>query len=407
MKTKWGFFALFLSLAVILMVVSSTDVETLFRGSHQIVNITASGNDIDCVSCHQWVRNELDNASIHSSMNCEDCHRYEGTGIDFAEHMQVGNEAHAAYTPRCLDCHGAGGAAPQATAFNESDYGTDYSAHKEFVKGALNCSLSVGENEACLACHTNYSITIDYSYFWNIDYDLDSWDVPFTSFTPNGTREYTNTFTKSGAKHEFIDTTDINCISCHKNIYDALVYGTPKTNEDYLTHAPIEIYTSGAGKEWDTDNPWGHYRYHYIPSANRATGVKNSYCSECHNAKKYADENPSDSITYNLTAVTSDTNSPQVHAAEALWCQTCHGSGKTKVVINNPDYDMMGADGHTGLTFVDDIANNYARTFNGDICMGCHEAAMHGPPQCSRCHGSGGNANVYIESEPSGYATNT
>jgi len=58
--------------------------------------------------------------------------------------------------------------------------------------------------------------------------------------------------------------------------------------------------------------------------------------------------------------------------------------------------------------FVDDVASNYARTFNGDICMGCHEAAVHpdGQGQCSRCH-KNGNANVYIESEPSGYCTNS
>jgi hypothetical protein len=411
MKTKWGFFALFISLVVILMMVSSTDVVTLFSGTHQLVNITASGNDIDCVPCHQWVRDELDNAAIHSTMDCEDCHRYEGTGIDFAEHNQVGNEAHAAYIPRCLDCHGAGGAAPQATAFNESDYGTDYSAHKEFVQDALNCDLSVGENEACLACHTNYSVTIDYSYFWDISYSAvgDSSEQNITEFTYNGTRNYNLVYSKTGAKHEFLNMTVVreeSCLECHKNIYDALVYGAGEGDydDDYLTHAPIEI----DNQMWtDTDNAWEHARYHYW--ANRPNINNYKYCSRCHNVNYFASTHPAKKTTYSLDDVTDDTNSTLVHAAEMLTCATCHGSGKTKEVIDNGD---MPGTGHyqTDPDLVDLIAERYARTFNGDICMGCHEGAIHpNSGGCGKCHNvpPGVDRDVYIESEPSGYCVNT
>ena len=409
--------ALFATLAFILVLVGSTDVVTLFGGSHHIINITSSsgtGNDINCVPCHQWVRNELDNATYHSWMVCEDCHRYEGAGIEFAEHNLAGKQAHAAYTPRCLDCHnktsitlanGTNVTIEKAGAFGDPDYGNDYSAHKKFVTDSLNSTLSVGENEACIACHTNYSVDIEYSYFWDIYYDLNGWsDILSAEFSYNGTRKYDIAFTKTGAKHEFIDTGDINCISCHKNIYDALVTGTgpgPYT-EYYFTHAPIERDSEW----WNTDNPWGHYRYHYIPSANRATEVNSSYCFECHNVKKYADANPSANTTYSLDDVTDDTNSTDVHAAEALWCQTCHGSTKTKVVINN---NQRAGSGHSNTStypnFVDDIASNYARTFHGDICMGCHEAAVHPTAMgCSSCHDQG-YADVNIDSEPSGYNT--
>lgn len=417
---KWGFIALVATLAFILAFMGGTDVVTLFVGSHHIIDISSSsgtGNDIDCTWCHQQIRNELDNAIYHSWMVCEDCHRYdkEGTGIVFAESGTAGEEAHAAYTPRCLDCHDKaaitlanGTAVPikKADAFGDADYGSDYSAHKKFVEDSLNFSLSVGENEACIACHTNYSVDIEYSYFWNINYALSGWS--FTSFSYNGTRYNTSSKSESGAKHEFIATTDIDCTSCHYNIYDALVTGTPDVaDEDYLTHAPIEIDAA----RWNEDNPWGHFRYHYIPEEYRATGVNNSYCFECHNVKKYVDKNPSDNTTYSLGDVTADTNSTQVHAAEALWCQTCHGSGKTKGVIDNLDYpkggqDMEGhsIDGSNG-GFVDDVADNYARTFHGDICMGCHEAALHPTGGCSSCHKMG-NVDVYIESEPSGYGYN-
>ena len=410
------FAILFVGLVSLVLLFTSTNVFSLFSEQHTFINIDTSSNDIDCVPCHKYIQKELDNSAWHKDFNCTDCHRFKGKDITFASgegaSATPGKEAHAAYTPRCLDCHGKGGYATPASAFNLTDYGSNYSAHKQFVKQSLDFDLSTGENEACIACHTNYSSEIEYSYFWDISYEVDGWNVPFASFTPSGTRDAPSSKSASGAKHEFVKTSDINCISCHENIYEALVTGTPKVNEDYLTHSPIEIHTSGTGgTSWDTDNPWPidgppyHYRYHYIPKANRATGVNSSYCYECHNVNKYANENLADKTTYDLGDVTSDTYSTQVHCAEALWCQTCHGSGKTKVVIDNPEQLNTG---HSGTNFVDDVTSDYARTFQGDICMGCHEAAVHPSDAqaiCTRCHELG-NADVTIKSEPRGYATN-
>ncbi len=415
MRNGITFVFIFIAVSSVL-IFTSTDIVTLFANQHAFFNISGTGNQISCTGCHHHIADELNLSAIHEDLSCEACHRFTGAGITFASGESgatPGEEAHAAYTPRCLDCHGESGVwvegkyAPPAPAFNQS------SAHRKFVERANESNLSVGENEACLACHTNYSAKISYSYFYNIDYTVYSWNVPFYSFSYNGTRYYDISWSKSGAKHEFLSLNDIDCTKCHKNIYDALVNGTPNgTNEDYLTHAPIEIDTGeGGGKDWDTDNPWNHYRYHYIPSANRPTWVNNSYCFKCHNVDKYADEHPADNATYDLGNVTADTNSTDVHAAEALTCATCHGSGKTKEVIDNLDKDG-GCTGHSGTNFVDDVASTYARTFNGDICMGCHEAAVHpdggggGDGECSRCHKKG-DANVYIQSEPSGYATNT
>ncbi|RJS86584.1 hypothetical protein CW713_00055 [Methanophagales archaeon] len=112
--------------------------------------------------------------------------------------------------------------------------------------------MSVGENEACLACHTNHSCEISCSYFYNINYALNSWSVPFSSFSYNGTRYYDVQRAKSGAKHEFLSLSAINCTKCHKNI-DTLVNGTSNpSNENYLMHAPIEIDRTGSSNNWDT-----------------------------------------------------------------------------------------------------------------------------------------------------------
>ena len=145
-----------------LIAFTSTDVFTLFARQHTFVNISFAGNDISCVDCHHSIQNELNNSAFHNDLSCEDCHRFTGTGITFASGDNAsatpGKEAHAAYTPRCLDCHGGSGTlidskfAPPAPAFNETDYGSEFSAHKPLVKQSLAFNLSVGENEACLAC---------------------------------------------------------------------------------------------------------------------------------------------------------------------------------------------------------------------------------------------------------------
>ena len=420
MKRAIALTLLLTGLAPILFFTGS-DVATLLQSQHTFTSISDPGNQINCTGCHSQIESELVGSLIHTDLDCEDCHRFNGTGITFASGdgtgSTPGNRSHAAYTPRCLDCHGGNGAwitnrtgrivhAPPAPAFNESEYGSRYSAHKPFVEDSLNFELARGENEACLACHTDWSLDIEYNYFKSIEYNLSNWAVPLTSFAYSGDRDYTTIISKTDAKHRFIATEGITCVKCHRNIYDALVNGTMGgTNEDYLTHAPIEISTGKVGHRWDTDNPWNHYRYHYVPALNRATWVNRSYCYECHNVKRYAEENPGDEMTYDLDSVRADTNSEVVHAAEALWCQTCHGDGKRKEVIDNPDHC---GEGHSKRSFVDDIKTNYARTFHGDICMGCHEAAVHPPMsgRCSRCH-QHGNADVYIESEPTGYAENT
>ncbi len=408
MITRNIFLILFIGVAA-LTIFASTGVISLFVGQHSFVNISGTGNQISCVGCHHHIADEMNNSAIHTNLTCEDCHRYNGTGIHFAsgdgtDASTPGNESHAAYVPRCLDCHGGTGVyigtefAPPARAFNESGYGTDYSAHKHFVIEANNSDTTTGENEACIACHTNYTCKISYSYFYNINYTLQNWT--FSSFAYNGTRNYSIQWIKSGSKHEFLRLSDISCVKCHENIYEALTNGTDGiTNEDYLTHAPVEIDTA----TWNTTNPWNHNRYHYIPAISRPVWVNDSYCVRCHNVKRYADEHPGYNTTYDLGNVTSDTNSTEVHCAEILSCATCHGTGKTKEVIDNPNYHGKGH----GASFVDNVAANYARTFNGDTCMGCHEAAVHpSSGTCARCHTSG-NATVYIESDPSGYATNT
>ena len=410
-------FFLIISVSMIL-VFASIETFTLFSGSHSSIDISSPENDILCVSCHSKIVNELSNSSIHSDFSCEECHRLSKTSsgklIEYAVHnasgIYPGNQSHAAYTPKCLDCHGGNGIyyndtwiakqAPPAKAFNELDYGSDYSAHKSFVEYSSQSGLSVGENEACIACHTNYSMKFEYNYFWNISYSMSGWVI--NSFSYNGTRNYVVNYQKTGAKHEFLNKTDIECTKCHENIYEALVNGTSNPdNEDYLTHAPIEINHGTDLYAWDIKNCWGNYRYHYISPGYREEDVKTNYCIECHNIAWYSEEFPSSAIYYDLSGVVDDTNSSYVHAAEIVSCATCHGNGKTK---------WASCADHEAKNFVNYVASNYPRNANGDICMSCHEAAVHpdDTPCSSNCHSQGGLVDyAYVYSEPSGYVINS
>ncbi|WP_456478509.1 cytochrome c3 family protein [Geoglobus ahangari] len=390
--------ALVLIIAASVMAIAIQQTPSILLGQHYFVNLNSNQNDINCTSCHPQIADELAKSQIHSNFACEECHRIkqtaEGKTITYAEQKAgprtIGEEAHAAYVPRCLDCHGGNGqyidylgqtrTAPVARAFNTTPI-PDYVAHKNFVEWANQSGIAIGENEACLACHTNFSVQITYRYFYDISYRLSNWNLQ--SFSVNGTREYTIDFNKSGdqGKHEWkaVSLTSQDswnqsfCIKCHKNIYDALVNGTPNpydTNEPYITHAPAIIDT----EEW---NPF----YHTLSNDKniRSLWVNTTYCIQCHNDYKYS--------LVSQNANPRSQNSANVHAAEAIVCFDCHT-------------------GHR--TLVDSITNwGLKRVFVGDLCMGCHEAAVHpSSGQCGSCH-SKGSRSVYIESEPSGYCINS
>jgi|Deesub1362A_J573_1020465.scaffolds.fasta_scaffold00329_3 hypothetical protein len=446
---RWMFAVIvIISLSLIALFPSTFSV---LQNTHTVSNISSPSNDIPCASCHSKIAAELNNSVYHTSLSCEDCHRnpYLGQTVAYDNgSIKPGEEAHAAVKPRCLDCHskttitlanGSVVAIAKADAFGDASYGSDYSAHKKFVQDALNFNIGVAENEACLSCHTEFSVGIEFRYFWNISYTKSGSSWVLQNFNVNGTRTYIKVLTRTGAKHQWINTTRINCVSCHKNIYDALVNGTPQSPYYAYTHSPIEIDSADYGgntygnwvnpkdHDWPLNNYWGNPRYHYIES-NRAIWVNSTYCIKCHNAAKYANQNPSDSLTYDLINVTSDTNSTLVHAAESVRCITCHGYGKTK-----DPYDVIAPSGRWGneighRNFMNQT-ESYARTFNGDMCMGCHEAAGHNVDDgayesgsnmyCNSCHSYGGyarcgachsdsynyNIDVIIESEPSGNIT--
>ncbi len=374
-----------------------------YMNATERVDLNISGG---CAGCHGAIQDQLNNSLIHSDFGCEECHKITKTAS--GEEIEYSNQTHDLIIPRCLDCHENNGTysndtgvekqAPTASGFNESGYGTNASAHKQFVEESLNYDFSKGENEACINCHTNQSTEVVYKYFWNIEYSIDGWSISSLSY--NGSREHTSNYTRSEEKHVFLGKKDINCVGCHQNVYDTLVNGTYGADEDYLSHAPIEINDDDSGTGWSDENDcWNNFRYHH--ESQRSENVNTEYCIECHKVDRYAETHSTQASTYSLTSVVGDTNSMSVHAAESVSCGTCHGDGKTK---------EPACSDHNPSDFVEQVSSTYARTVVGDICMGCHEAAVHpdNTEKSCNCHTSNTYVeNVYIESEPSGLACNS
>jgi nitrate/TMAO reductase-like tetraheme cytochrome c subunit len=315
---------IFVNLALIL--ITTTDILTLFVGSHSIVDITSGQNDISCVDCHQQIQNELNDSEVHSDLSCEACHRFNGTGIVFATHnttgVYAGKEAHASYTPPCLDCHGESGVyitnktgvskfAPPAPEFNET-YGSENSTHKVYVEASIGYGLSVGENEACISCHTNYSMKFEFKRPEYIQYDVvdtnsginsKNWEIQnFVRASDNATVVWVN---RTGSKHQWIDSSDINCFDCHSDLITAVENGGHISSSLDPTGGPGNKVNGHAG------------RFHNFSRSD----VDISICEPCHlsNSSNFEwDHSGHAQLDY--------------HAATTEHCKQCHKYGAEKAI---------------------------------------------------------------------------
>ncbi len=386
-----------------LVLLSSTETITLFSGSHHISDITSKGTDISCTSCHSHIQEELSDSEIHEGFDCVNCHRLKrtssGESIEYAAHndsgWHPGNQSHAAYTPTCLDCHGGNGIyyndtwkakqAPPAPAFNQTNYGSDHSAHKSFVEFASASNSSAGENEACIACHTNYSVEnefsrpkyFDFSVKWNGGLHIDS----------NG-RGPTNTtiVTKlsSGAKHQF--KARVECQSCHQDVWQAI--NNPQENDYGSTEASHVCWQwTGIGSECDSSSCEQVTKGDPIHNISRIGqdveyGYDNitDYCmSSCHKPM------------INPSATTPPVFDSPAHAAYRISCYHCHNStvyedsvwSKTRPGWDTPDFGRnLSADtvDHSSHKEIDDQAFSLPLFTQAETCISCKRGS------CTSCH---------------------
>ncbi len=215
---------------------------SLFAGQHSWYDIgesvggTPGANNVPCEKCHQDIGDEMgnDDNGVHRDLTCAMCHRTYFTGYTYARgHYTVGGgdptatipgqEAHAASTVECMDCHAAydppsGGSSPHtyedpeyagkcgnchqagydsgfiaAGGFNLTPFSFDtgYNAtHRQFVLDAMDEELMEGANEACIACHTRIGVNITWTKSAHMNFTASKdetgiWSIP--EFTAEGT----------------------------------------------------------------------------------------------------------------------------------------------------------------------------------------------------------------------------
>ncbi|MCW3133905.1 MAG: hypothetical protein N2V78_06225 [Methanophagales archaeon] len=204
---------------------------SLFSGQHTWYDLSAAPNDVPCEKCHGEIADEMgsgDNGA-HRNLTCAMCHRAPFTRYGYARGHEgppypgppsPGEEAHAASTVQCMDCHGiyhdqgkwnhwsdpeypdcskchwaggwndfisAGGFGiedPANPGHNTTDTDTgEKAAHKKFVLDAMNETLMDGANEACVACHTRVGVNITWTKNENLEFmatedGAGNWTIP-------------------------------------------------------------------------------------------------------------------------------------------------------------------------------------------------------------------------------------
>ncbi|MCW3140788.1 MAG: cytochrome c3 family protein [Methanophagales archaeon] len=185
---------------------------SLLSGQHTWYDLGGAG--VPCEKCHADVHAELsDQTAYHSSFDCYACHRANKT-IQYAAgggggSVKPGKQAHAASTIACMECHehnakvtqgpfaggfrvsssgsssdsssgssgfeewfrgpqsGSSGGSPTVKSpFNytagDSNSGV-LEVHNAYVQEAIKNNWMEDSNEACIACHTDIAMEIDWT----------------------------------------------------------------------------------------------------------------------------------------------------------------------------------------------------------------------------------------------------
>lgn len=200
----------------------------MFGGQHNWYDLGPSGNQVPCVKCHADVYDEYSVTGVHGALSygiasnvtgpdpdaaCDACHRVANATLTVASGdgsgSVPGQEAHAASTVACMECHGGDWgnlgtvgsrhydkpeylvcndchfAPPPALPLgsidaggfgltpNPLDTGTA-AAHKAFVDNSTLDLLMEDSNEACITCHTHVAIDINWTHRYKMAFTADS-----------------------------------------------------------------------------------------------------------------------------------------------------------------------------------------------------------------------------------------
>ncbi|UCH88599.1 MAG: CxxxxCH/CxxCH domain-containing protein [Thermoplasmata archaeon] len=171
---------LLMLLSLIAIIVGIISTESLFKNQH----VFEDTNTLDCERCHEDIWNEINSDSTmpHYQKNCTDCHQHTSVFTAGKEHAAVGAiECQACHSNSVRESGSPGG----TEGFN---YSTN-EAHRLLYDYALTDSLMAGANEACVACHTRYDLSITYKKpnfrEFYVDYGTQTFDGGYLNSTPD------------------------------------------------------------------------------------------------------------------------------------------------------------------------------------------------------------------------------
>jgi hypothetical protein len=172
-----------------------------------------------CEKCHQIETAQIGNSTTHQTLTCNNCHQL-GREVN-------GGNYHVAELSRCINCH----------TYTPDNKG----AHDSFVSDASN---SPEKNAACSSCHSTFNTLINYtrpsSFEWDVINNNGSWLVENMSIGPDkNVNDAKNNI--NGNEHDI--ALNVNCISCHKDINDAVVGGGHyEKSHDYSQFPDMNTY---------------------------------------------------------------------------------------------------------------------------------------------------------------------
>lgn len=258
------------------------NVHSVFAGQHWFYDNGGSY----CLKCHTDIRQELDASTYHQAFKCENCHV-----IDTTSNSTHGNVVN----PRCLDCHSIPPhevtdsnnniiVAKVAKVFGENN--TDGESHDPLVNGAKITSLMKGENEACIFCHSSYGTSITYTrpgfIEWDVENSSGTWMIRNLTIGPD--KKILATKNSDARLHNISAIPDINCISCHGDIRNAVLAGGHSGNSsshNYAFYADMNSYCDSCHKP-ETQNENGVSPYPGNPFDLPIHSTMKITCLDCH-----------------------------------------------------------------------------------------------------------------------------
>ncbi len=223
-------------------------------GSGIVYNVRSNGTkgkgehsfskDLKCDKCHLDIRNQLDISAYHSGLMCKDCHLTNAT------------KSHASNMPLCKDCH--------IITEKEKD------SHKLIIENM--------ENSMCSSCHSGFNNKLEFTRPEFIEWDIanradinniSKWIIENVSFGPN--KNVLVNKLGDGKLHKMTEKGNINCVSCHQDVRDAVIKG------------------GHSNEQWKNKHNYGDDMNLYCKSCHLNSlnhGGSSISCLDCHNINK-------------------------------------------------------------------------------------------------------------------------